>query len=134
MKKKILLIITIAATSAIVTGIFFFKKTRPNLKNIQPALTITAIDFYTTYQQDEIKANAKFLDKVIEVKGVVESTQQTDTTLSIQLKGGETGGINCSIATNREIIKPPLKGAVVIIKGKCSGFLMDINLSDCVIK
>ena len=55
--------------------------------------------------------------------------------VSLNLKGSADGGVNCSIL--KKDLDPGDKfntGDSVTIKGKCTGFLMDVNLVDCVIK
>jgi putative nucleic acid binding protein len=133
MKRKI--IYTVFIMAACIAGYIYYRvsKPRPSLKDATPALTIDAAELFKQYQTNEVKADSQFLDKVIEVTGIITDIQSTDSTLSIELKGGETGGINCGIAGgNKE--NSLITGSTVFIKGKCSGFLMDVTLSDCVIE
>jgi tRNA_anti-like len=133
MKKKIFFAILLIA---LVTGGYVFyrvTKLRPSLTDATPALSISATDLYDQYQKDETAADKKFADKVIEVTGTIIDVQGTDSTLSIELKGGDLGGINCSIAGGTKA-NTDQKGGSLTLKGKCNGFLMDVNLTDCVIE
>lgn len=117
------------------TAFYWYQKPREGLTDIKPAYTISAKDLYSAFQENEEKANQKFLKKVIEVKGIVDHVQVTDSTVNLLLSSGrEAGGINCNVIKGknkeREI---PLKGAVITVKGRCVGFLMDVNLVDAVI-
>lgn len=122
----------IALLCAIGWGFHLYFKTRPDIGSMKASVSLTAISLYTQYQKDETAANTLFLEKVIAVDGEVLDVTKTDSTLSIQLKGGDNGGINCSIRNIPNTI--PKKGSRVTIKGKCSGFLMDVNLVDCVME
>ena len=116
-------------------GLHLYYKPRASLKNITADATIDAVALYGAYQQDEATADKKFLGKVIAVQGTVQEIQQTDSTLSVELKAGEAGGINCRMVINKlEKVTMPPKGTVISIKGKCSGFLMDVILVDCLLE
>ena len=135
MRKRIIIFAGIAFLCAALYGWYLYNKPHSSVQDIPADITITADDLYQHYQQNEASADKKFLDKVIEVNGTVDDIQQTDSTLSIRLDAGAAmGGINCSITfnkTEKQIV--PQKKSAVIIKGKCAGFLMDVNLVDCVL-
>lgn len=117
------------------TAFYWYQKPRSGLSDIKPAYTLTAQDLYTAFQQDEKKANEKFVEKVIEVNGTVDNVQQTDSTVSVLLSSGnEMGGVNCSMAKNDHKGNIPAKGSAIKIKGRCVGFLMDVNLVDALIE
>jgi hypothetical protein len=133
MKKKIVytaLILTLGFG-----GYIYYRvsKTRPGLSNVTPAVTITASELYRQYQANETVADSQFLDKVIEVTGTITDVESTDSTLSLELKGGESGGVNCGIAGGNKT-NSLKSGDAVTLKGRCSGFLMDVTLTDCVIE
>lgn len=134
MRKKFILVGLIIIL--LIAGWIFhlFTESRPGLANIQADVSINADELYNQFQADEAAANKKYLDKVIEVKGTVTDIEQTDSTLSIELKGTDIGGVNCGITdvTNKKLSFQ--KGSTISIKGRCSGFLMDVNMVDCVIE
>ncbi len=118
----------------IATAFYWYQKPRSSVSDIKPAYTVNAKDLYTQFQQDETKANQQFLGKIVQVKGAVDNVQVTDSTVSLLLSSGnEMGGVNCSMAKNKQDVTPPLKGAIIQVKGRCIGFLMDVNLADAVI-
>lgn len=137
MKKRGLFFSAILLCLAVIAAIAFYmyQKPRDNLNNIKPDYTLSAKDLYTAFQQDEKKAGQQFLDKVIQVTGTVDNVEGTDSTITLLLAGDEMGGINCSVRKiegNKEMV--PAKGAIIKVKGKCIGFLMDVNLVDAVIE
>ena len=82
---------------------------------------------------NEEAANKKYISKVIEVTGVVTDVQSADNTVMVLLSSGdEAGGINCSFLKNLK--KPiPKTGESIKVKGRCTGFLMDVALVDAVL-
>ncbi len=134
MRKKYFLIAGIVLLCLAGWGFYQYQRPRANIANKTADVTIDAADMFGQFQKDEPSANKKFLDKIIAVKGEVVDVQQTDTTMSLQLKGNDLGGVNCSIKTDKGIdyqTNVLKKGAVVTVKGICTGYLMDVNLVDC---
>jgi hypothetical protein len=73
--------------------------------------------------------------KVIEVTGRIASVADAGNYVSVNLRATSEGGINCSIL--KKDLNPGDKlliGDSIDIKGKCTGFLMDVNLVDCIVK
>jgi hypothetical protein len=134
MKKKILY--TVLLAGLVIGGYIYYRvsKPRPSLADAAPALSIAATQLYSEYQSNETTADSQFVNKVIEVTGIITDIQATDTTLAIELKGGDQGGVNCEIAGGNNKNNSLQKGSTVTLKGKCSGFLMDVTLADCVIE
>lgn len=97
------------------------------------AVTIDADSLYHQYQQDEHAADQKYMGKVIEVTGKLVEIQHTGNAeiwiLSTQPGGG---GINCQLFPGARKEATPKPGDPVTVKGRCTGFLMDVNLADCV--
>src|ERR1700743_71693 len=96
---------------------------------------ISADSLYQQYQADEHTADQKFLGKVIEVSGRLAGIQHSGNSeiwiLSPQAAGG---GINCQLFAGTRVDPEPKSGEVVTLKGRCTGFLMDVNLADCVVR
>jgi len=135
-KKSIFFAVVVLCVAIAAIGFYLYQKPRVSLTGVKPAYTLGAADLYKAFQQNEKKANEQFIDKVIQVKGTVENVQPTDSTISLLLSAGdEMGGINCTLAkTNNKEEKIPAKGGFIQVKGRCIGFLMDVNLVDAVIE
>jgi hypothetical protein len=97
------------------------------------AITIDADSLYHQYQADERIADQNFLGKVISVTGRLTEIQHSGNSviwiLSTQPGGG---GINCELFAGTKVDPEPRTGDRVTVKGRCTGFLMDVNLADCV--
>ena len=105
-----------------------YNRTQKSTLDIDTFISITASTLVKEFEVDETSANKKYNDKVISVKGIIQSIELTDSTHRIILKG-ETGGVI------GELEKPERKkvaelnvGDSVIIKGVCTGYLMDVIL------
>jgi hypothetical protein len=115
--------------------IYQYKLPHTNVAGEKPAVKIEAAELYRQYQQDEDGSNKKYLNKIIEIKGTVKEVQKNDTSMNLLIGDkNAAGGISCSFLfePGKNFIIPQ-PGAASVIKGKCSGFLMDVILVDCVI-
>jgi len=134
MQKRILFGIVILVLIAITFGICHVLKPHQNSAGESTAASFSASELYREFQNDENLANKKWVGKVIEVSGTVSSTNESNGYISIILKTAGDGGINCSIAKADLGSDEKLKnGDSLIVKGKCTGYLTDVNLVDCVI-
>jgi RecJ-like exonuclease len=110
-----------------------YHKPHESAANESAAVTINADSLYHQYQLDEHAADQKYMGKVIEVSGKLVEIQHSGNAeiwiLSTQPGGG---GINCQIFAGTKTDPTPKPGEPVTIKGRCTGFLMDVNLADCV--
>lgn len=99
----------------------------------EAAVTISADTLYHQYQADEHSADQKYMGKVISVTGRLTNIQHSGNSviwiLSTQPGGG---GVNCQLFAGTKVDPEPKTGDPVTVKGRCTGFLMDVNLSDCV--
>lgn len=95
-------------------------------------VTVEADTLYHQFSSDENTANLKYMNKVIEVSGKLSEIQHNGNSeiwiLSTQAGGG---GINCQLFAGTKVDPEPKPGDHVTVKGRCTGFLMDVNLSDC---
>ena len=114
----------------------YYKYNRPHqgVESNKAAYQISASQLYKDFASDEESANKKYLDKVISVKGHVISIQHSGYQNIIQLNGeGNSGGISCLFSNTNQNVESDIKeNDEITVKGKCSGFLMDVNLVDCI--
>ena len=135
MRRKYLLIAVLVWALLLAVGLYVYNKPHSSAAHATPDYSLSATDLYQQFQQDEAVANQKYLDKIIEVKGTVAEVQHSGNSATIELREESAmGGINCSFTNLEHIIQIPSKGSLLTIKGKCSGFLMDVNLVDCAMK
>ncbi len=134
MRKKVFFFIGIALLCLAGWGFYLYNKPRQGVGDIKPDVTIEAKNLYNQYSENEEAANKKFLNKVIAVTGTTTEVNKTDSTYLIQLQGNDMGGISCNVFTRNNSNLQIQKGETITIKGRCTGFLMDVALTDCVIE
>jgi hypothetical protein len=116
-------------------GCYLYFKPHQSAAGESADFTLPADSLYQQYQTNEHTADQKYLGKVIEVSGKLAEIQHSGTSeiwiLSPQPGGG---GINCQLFAGTRIDPEPKSGDLVTLKGRCTGFLMDVNLADCVLR
>lgn len=135
MRKKMKIFAGVVFCLAIVVaiGYYQYQKPRQSAAGATAAYTCTATDLYKQFDTNETTANTKYTGKVIAVSGSIQSVDQSGQTVSILLNAASSnGGINCMLAANdkKQVLS---QGENITIKGRCTGFLADVNLVDAVI-
>lgn len=117
-------------------GWYLYNKPHAGVANIEADVSVTAAQLYKDFQQDETLANKKYLNKVIEVSGNIADVQHINDVQIILLNSGETlGGVSCRLNNSDNNKNYTVKkSGKLTVKGRCSGYLMDVNLVDCIIK
>ena len=116
-------------------GIYKIYKPHRNVEGEEAVATLTAINMYQEFSKNESGANQKWLGKVVEVSGRISSVSNAGKYVSLNLAATADGGVNCSLLKNDLPADEKFnQGDSVTVKGKCTGFLMDVNLVDCIIK
>ncbi len=135
MKRTAFIAVTILLIVISVTAYYRYNQPRKDVSAQHTDVTINANQLYQQYYEHEQEANQKYLDKVIEVKGKVSEVQSNNGLIVLLINAGNgMGGINCSMKENNSInVMQQLKDKEVLVKGKCTGFLMDVNLVDCLL-
>jgi len=89
---------------------FLYKEAR-NIKSEKPSYSINSSDLIAQYKSDVAKADSKYLNKTIEIKGTV--TEISDSTLTVDKS------IFCKMTTQAS---PKLLGTTISLKGRCIGY------------
>lgn len=112
---------------------YLYDKPHRSAAGLTADITIDADTLYRQYEADEHAADQKYMGKVLSVAGRLTEIQHTGNSeiwiLSTQPGGG---GINCQLFAGTRVDPEPKPGDAVTVKGRCTGFLMDVNLADCV--
>lgn len=129
--KKIVIIVAILGLIGLVYGSFLYLKPTANLQHATPAYSLSAIELFSDYEKDETAANTKYLDKVLQVSGIIESVAENDDgILTITLDANnDLSGVICQLENHNTTYKA---GDSITLKGLCSGMLMDVVLVRCV--
>lgn len=132
--KVTLFAVFFLALAGVGAGIYLFNMQHKDLLKVKPDFVITSYDLQKAFEENEAFANEKFVNKIIEVTGNIESVKTGDDGIkSVALKtGSELSSVICTISFQTDIVKLTV-GDELTIRGECSGFLMDILLNNCVI-
>lgn len=136
MKLKYYLGATLALLLVVAIGGYWqYNKPSRNLAEESADMTINATQLYQQFSENEAQANQQYLDKVVQVRGKLQTINREGSGLNLILDAGsEMGGVICEIP--KENIPEGLNletGRELTIKGQCTGFLMDVVLVKCVI-
>lgn len=121
---------------AAVVILFIFNKPRNSIADLPTDFTVESSKLAEEFSHDEESANTKYLEKIIEVSGEIAEINISDKKGSnCILRNTEAmSGVICEFEPgNDKDLKKLEIGEVVTIKGKYSGYLMDVVLNTCVI-
>lgn len=134
--KKILKILGLLVFAGVITGGYIGYKlyTKPHRSvEAADAIKVQAEALVTAYETNETDANNKFLDKVLNVSGKVsEISKNQDGNTVVTLSGSDMGGVICTLED--KAAAAPAAGAMVNLKGICTGYLTDVVLARAVLE
>jgi hypothetical protein len=119
-----------------IAAYFQYNKPARNLSGEKADLTIEATALYQQFSENEAQANQQYLDKVVQVKGVLQAVNRgQDGSLNLTLDAGNSmGGVTCEIPAENVPEGAGLQtGKQVTVKGQCTGYLTDVVLVKCVL-
>lgn len=132
MKRIIFLLIALAFLAG---GGYFFSEYNRGLEGAgKTEHTLTSAALFSAFEDDEKAANAKYLDKVVEVDGTItEVGKNKQGKITISLEGGMLFGTTCEMFESEKLDQSKFKkGQKIKLKGICTGFLSDVVLVRCV--
>jgi RecG-like helicase len=136
--KKILLGIFLLAIAAAGYGFYLYNKKPADVRTLTANYQLAAEALLADFNKDETAANIKYLDKVIAVSGKVTEVKlepSTGQATVILDTGDPMAAVTCSFY-NDEVasVKKLKQGDEIVIKGNCTGKLMDVVLNKCSIE
>lgn len=128
MKKKIFVFAAILLVLAFVSYKYMYKEHR-DIAAEKVSYSVSVDDIYTTFQINEKSANAKYLDKTIEIYGKITNIdiQNKIITVDEKLLARFTNGIQADLKLQN----------VIALKGRVTGYddlLGEIQMDQCTIK
>ncbi|MBW1296483.1 OB-fold putative lipoprotein [Aquimarina litoralis] len=136
MSKKtiIIIILSVVLIGSIVLALKMYNKPFVNIAETKPNLLITSDVLVDNFSNNEIEANTKYLEEIIQVNGTIIAIDSDKTGKGIITLGNEDtiGSVICHLS-EKENEKNLKTGQTVNIKGICTGYLMDVVLVKCVI-
>jgi hypothetical protein len=118
-----------------VIGYKIYNKPHVNVADKSADIAQTANILFTDFSTDETKANTTYLDKIIAVKGVVANIAEEGEKMVVTFQTSDDfGSVICYLTEKDSKNSAKIKeGQTLVLKGICTGFLMDVILVKCVI-
>lgn len=129
MKKWVVIAFFLVFAGALV-AYWFANQPRPGLDQEDASFSLSATGLAALFASNEAAANEKYLGQVLEVYGKVSEILAEQEKYSLLLDGGSEGMVYCAFADTPQGVE---LGEFITVKGRCSGYLMDVILNDCII-
>ena len=128
--KKIITGILILGIVGAFVAYKMYNKPHVNVREVPTDIVISADKIVAQFSSDEITANSKYLDKIIEVKGVVSKLDVVEKKGIITLKTTDDfSSVLCHLSEEAtKKISVLQMGHTITVKGICTGYLMDVIL------
>ena len=135
-RKKIIIGILVLGIIGAFVGYKIYNKPHVDVAEASADITISANKILEEFSTDETTANTKYLEKIVEVKGVVTEARIEKGKGIISLKTNDDfGSVLCHLSEEStkkmSIVK---EGKTITVKGICTGYLMDVILIKSEIK
>ena len=123
MKKKIVIGILIVLFALIPVVWYIFTVTFDNTADLKPDYKVQSLSFMGEFEQNEKAANAKYVEKLIEVSGSISAIEKADSTANIKMIDESTGSylIFAFQPDQKNAINKLKSGQNVVVRGSCSG-------------
>ena len=135
--KKILLIILALGLVGGAVGFYMYQKPHKDMAKEKAQHTLSAMQLIGAFGQNEAEATTKFSGQIVEVSGTISAiVPGDDKTIQIMLSSEDPmSSVSCNMQDDRDKILATKvkKGDQIVIKGQCSGYLMDVVMDRCVI-
>lgn len=130
MKKWIWILVALLLAGGFV-GYKMYNKQHTDTAAAKADVTLTPQELVAAFEADENQANAKYLDKLIQVEGTVTAVNTPEKGSSLTLDtGNPLAAIICEFE-NGSSTAGVKQGDKVTVKGYCTGKLDDIVLGRC---
>ena len=133
-KKLLLLVLVLGVLGAAVAG-YLYRKPAEKTVSGKADYSVEAASLFSEFEQNEDQANEKYLNKVLSVNGTIASIAPADSQgVAITLEAAsEMSGVSCQLADAQQAASLK-KGDQVLVKGRCTGMLMDVVLVNCTLE
>lgn len=135
MRKKIPLLVALALLLAAMAGgyaWFLFRQEPQSLLKKNTEISCSAEELSEAFVLHEEEATSKYTGRIVEVTGKIFRHYPAENLLTLG-DSSSSALISCALATGNNPVPDHLKtGATVVIRGICTGFLADVQLTQAV--
>ncbi len=120
MKKIILLVVLVAVAIGAWYAYSKYKEETPDIVNKKADVSVDAATLIAAFDADTASASKKYLDKIVEVTGIVKTIDTSSVVLGEEGNPSEVVvGFDRRHKEDHKNVKP---GTKTVIQGKCSGY------------
>lgn len=132
--KITLFVVFFIAVAGIGAALYMYNLKPDDLNKVTAEYYISSSTLLTDFLNDETAATTKYVNKVIEISGIVATIPtNSDKSVNVSLLTESVGSfVICTFAT-KDLKISPIVGNEITIRGKCSGYLMDVLMNNCVL-
>ncbi|MCA6449645.1 MAG: hypothetical protein IM584_11065 [Chitinophagaceae bacterium] len=125
-KKMLAIIGIIGVLAAGAVVLYVYLKPHRDVAK-EKAVQLTAQALFDAFKTNETEANAKYLDKAIELNGeVADITKNQEGRTVVNFKTNDPlFVINCTFKEDPGVLQP---GQTITFKGICTGYIPDMNI------
>lgn len=129
--KILLLIVLFGGLLGGSIGLYLWFKPVPGIESLDTEISIPANDLFLAYEADENTANDKYLNKVVEVTGLVREIKTNEAGFPVVVLETDDMmfGVICEFESKDPLPRDVQAGALITIKGLCNGKLLDVVLN-----
>ena len=127
-------VVTFIALSGILAALYMFNLKHTDMAKAKPDFVVTASLLQKAFEDNETKASALYINKILEVTGTIASVKPAGNNI-ISISLVTNSDLSSVICTFTAITDPGkfVSGREITLRGECSGFLMDVLLNNCAI-
>ncbi|WP_299217466.1 hypothetical protein [uncultured Dokdonia sp.] len=121
---------------ACVLGIYYiFNHKGVDTRKAKTEISITTNELFKDFDEDKEASFNQYIEKAIEIKGILYQVTQKGDTYSLLLRGNNIDTlVLCEMQKDQaSIVKTLTIGDAVKVKGILKGFLMDAILLNCIV-
>jgi hypothetical protein len=132
--KYSLFVVFFIALAGILAGLYYYNLQPGDLQKVKPDFVMTSAELLKAFEDNEAEANTRFVKKIIEVSGIIESVKTVENNaLNISLKTeSDLSSVICTLTPVTDTSEF-IPGSWITLRGECSGFLMDVLLNNCTV-
>ncbi len=125
---RYMLVAVLLLSGAVIYVYREYNRKEPGTLSLKPDFTLSAIELFNAFSQNEKEANLRYLDKVIEVNGSLKQWDVSEEgALTIVLGvSDKMSSVRCNMDSTQVagMVKIP-EGTSVMVKGICTGYTAD---------
>ncbi|MCM4152815.1 hypothetical protein DHD05_14555 [Arenibacter sp. N53] len=132
---NIILSLFLLVIIGLVFSIIYYNKPHANIEKSKPDYSLTAQQLIEEYKEQGIEAEKKYSERIIEVQGQIHKISTIKGNSVITLKSSDSdSSVMCHFLPEENTNVLKLKnGQVVKVKGKCTGYLLDVIMVRCIL-